>query len=31
MIDWEDTAHWGNRVHEASNGSWVQTEEGCEQ
>jgi hypothetical protein len=31
MIDWDNVADWGNHVHEASNGSWTDAEEGCDQ
>lgn len=30
MIDW-DSPTWGGTVHEASNGSWINTEEGCDE
>lgn len=31
MIDW-DSPTWGhNEVHEASNGSWINAEQECEQ
>lgn len=30
MVDW-DRADWGGHITEASNGSWTDAEEGCDQ